>query len=68
MIKKIYDFQVLDAIREGKTVYAIDFFKKMIVNLNIQKVSTVFNYIRLAEESIGSVEFYYIIDGGQRDE
>lgn len=62
MIKKIYEFQVLDAIKEGKTVYAIVFFEKRIVNLNIQEVSKVFDYIRQEEESSGSVEFYYITD------
>ncbi len=60
MIKKIYEFQVLDAIEGGKTVYAIVFLEKRIVNLNIQEVSKVFDYIRQAEESTGSVEFYYI--------
>lgn len=62
MIKKIYEFQVLYEIKDGKTVYAIDFFEKMIVNLNIQEVSKVFDYIRQEEESSGSVEFYYITD------
>lgn len=62
MIKKIYEFQVLDAIEEGKTVYAIVFFEKQIINLNIQEVSKVFDYIRHEEESNGSVEFYYITD------
>lgn len=62
MIRKIYEFQVLPEIKEGKTVYAIDFFEKMIVNLNIQEVSKVFDYIRQEEESSGSVEFYYITD------
>lgn len=62
MIKKIYDFQVLNAITEGKVIYAIDFFEKRIVNLNIQTVSIVFDYIRLSEESSESVEFYYIIE------
>lgn len=60
MIKKIYEFQVLDAIKDGKVIYAIDFFEKRIVNLNIQEISKVFDYIRQAEESSGSVEFYYI--------
>lgn len=60
MIKKIYEFQVLDAIKEGKTVYAIVFREKKFVYLNIQKVSKVFDYIRQAEKSSGSVEFYYI--------
>ena len=60
MIKKIYEFQVLDAIKDGKVIYAIDFFEKRIVNLNIQEVSKVFDYIRQAEESSESVEFYYI--------
>lgn len=68
MIKKIYDFQVLDAIKEGKVIYVVDFLKKMIVNLNNQKVSTVFNFIRQAEESSESVEFYYIIEEEQCDE
>ena len=66
MIKKIYEFQVLDAIKEGKGIYAIDFFEKRIVNLNIQEISKVFDYIRQAEESSKSVEFYYIEE--QRDE
>ena len=66
MIEKIYEFQVLNAIKDGKVIYAIDFFKKRIVNLNIQEVSTVFDYIRQAEESNKSVEFYYIEE--QRDE
>lgn len=60
MIEKIYEFQVLNAIKDGKVIYAIDFFKKRIVNLNIQEISKVFDYIRQAEESSGSVEFYYI--------
>ena len=60
MIKKIYEFQVLNAIKDGKVIYAIDFFEKRIVNLNIQEISKVFDYIRRAEESSGSVEFYYI--------
>ena len=68
MIKKIYEFQVLDAIKEGKGIYAIDFFKKRIVNLNIQEISKVFDYIRQAEESSESVEFYYIADEEQCDE
>lgn len=68
MIKKIYEFQVLDAIKEGKVIYAIDFFEKRIVNLNIQEVSKVFDYIRQAEESSGSLEFYYIIEEEQCDE
>lgn len=62
MIKKIYEFQVLDSIKEGKNVFAVAFFEKRIVNLNIQEVSKVFDYIRLEEESSGSVEFYYITD------
>ena len=66
MIEKIYEFQVLNAIKDGKVVYAIDFFKKIIVNLNIQEISKVFDYIRQAEESSKSVEFYYIEE--QRDE
>lgn len=60
MIEKIYEFQVLNAIKDGKVIYAIDFFEKRIVNLNIQEISKVFDYIRQAEESSGSVEFYYI--------
>lgn len=60
MIKKIYEFQVLDAIKDGKVIYAIDFFKKIIVNLNIQEVSKVFDYIRKADEPSKSIEFYYI--------
>ena len=66
MIEKIYEFQVLNAIKDGKVIYAIDFLKKRIVNLNIQEVSKVFDYIRQAEESSESVEFYYIEE--QRDE
>ena len=66
MIEKIYEFQVLNAIKDGKVIYAIDFFEKRIVNLNIQEVSKVFDYIRQAEESSKSVEFYYIEE--QRDE
>ena len=66
MIEKIYEFQVLNAIKDGKVIYAIDFFKKRIVNLNIQEISKVFDYIRQAEESSKSVEFYYIEE--QRDE
>lgn len=68
MIKKIYEFQVLDAIKEGKDIYAIDFFKKVIVNLSILEVSKVFDYIRQAEESSESVEFYYIVEEEQCDE
>lgn len=60
MIEKIYEFQVLNAIKDGKVIYAIDFFEKRIVNLNIQEISKVFDYIRQAEESSKSVEFYYI--------
>ena len=60
MIEKIYEFQVLNAIKDGKVIYAIDFFETTIVNLNIQKISKVFDYIRQAEESSNSVEFYYI--------
>ena len=60
MIKKIYEFQVLDAIKEGKGIYAIDFFEKRIVNLNIQEISKVFDYIRQAGETSKSVEFYYL--------
>ena len=60
MIEKIYEFQVLNAIKDGKVIYGIDFFEKRIVNLNIQEISKVFDYIRQAEESSGSVEFYYI--------
>ena len=66
MIEKIYEFQVLNAIKDGKVIYAIDFFEKRIVNLNIQEISKVFDYIRQAEESSKSVEFYYIEE--QRDE
>ena len=62
MIEKIYEFQVLNAIKDGRVIYAIDFFEKRIVNLNIQEISKVFDYIRQAEESSGSVEFYYIED------
>ena len=46
MIEKIYEFQVLNAIKDGKVIYAIDFFEKRIVNLNIQEISKVFDYIR----------------------
>ena len=60
MIEKIYEFQVLNEIKDGKVIYAIDFFEKRIVNLNIQEISKVFDYIRQAEESSKSVEFYYI--------
>ena len=66
MIEKIYEFQVLNAIKDVKVIYAIDLFEKRIVNLNIQEVSKVFDYIRQAEESSESVEFYYIEE--QRDE
>ena len=68
MIEKIYEFQVLNAIKDGKVIYAIDFFEKRIVNLNIQEISKVFDYIRQAEESSESVEFYYIADEEQCDE
>ena len=63
---KIYDFEVMDKIKEGKEVYCIDRFLTTIKIVRSMKINE-FAKIKNHENDDNRYEFYYIGDSEEKD-
>lgn len=59
MYEKLWNFQVLDRLADGKPVFALDTRDNQLYDLKNEKVGEVVNLIKLAKENEDRIFFYY---------
>lgn len=59
MYEKLWHFQVLDRLADGKPVFALDTRDNQLYDLTNEKVSEVVGLIKLAKENDDRIFFYY---------
>lgn len=59
MYEKLWHFQVLDRLADGKPVFALDTRDNRLYDLKNEKVGEVVNLIKLAKENDDRIFFYY---------